>query len=223
MSRYRPGSRATRRRYLALAAAIGGSLAGCLGGDGGGDSEETATADTEGSDSTAADGTTTDAATTAETSPTAGAGASTTVATDSATPGTTTGNQLDLREANVVGVEVESTADGYRFDVTLYHDDDGEDGYANWWQVENLGGERLGRRELRHPHGTTRFTRSESIEVPDGTERVVVRGHDQTHGYGGQAMLVTLETGATEIVGQGPETQSFDGNGSGSVTTTGGG
>ncbi len=41
--------------------------------------------------------------------------------------------ELDLREANVVGVELTDESGGdYRFDVTLYHDDDGEDGYANW-------------------------------------------------------------------------------------------
>jgi hypothetical protein len=39
---------------------------------------------------------------------------------------------------------------------------------------------------------------------------VVVRGHDQTHEYGGQAMLVNLDSGATRAVDQGPESQSFD-------------
>ncbi|EJN58919.1 hypothetical protein [Halogranum rubrum] len=34
----------------------------------------------------------------------------------------------------------------------------------------------------------------------------VVRGHDQTHGYGGQATLVNLETGATRGVRQGMST-----------------
>ncbi|WP_049898362.1 hypothetical protein [Halococcus agarilyticus] len=222
MSRHRSGSTTSRRRYLALAAAIGGSLAGCLGGDGGGDDEESGTTGTNGTGTATTDGAETTMADEAGTNTAAGAGTTTATATESATQ-TTTGGQLDLREANVVGVEVESTDGGYRFDVTLYHDDDGEDGYANWWQVETLGGERLGRRELLHPHGTTRFTRSETIEVPDGTSRVVVRGHDQTHGHGGQAMVVTLETGATETVRQGPEPQSFDGSGSGTATTTDGG
>ncbi len=117
--------------------------------------------------------------------------------------------ELDLREANVVDVEWSGSSGAVRFDVTLYHDDDGEDGYANWWQVEMLDGQQLGRRELLHAHSTAPFTRSETIEIPDGVPCVVVRGHDQTHGYGGQAMLVTLESGATKAVDQGPETQSF--------------
>ena len=220
MSRHQSGSMTSRRRYLALAAAIGGSVAGCLGG--GSDSGDgDGTTVTEEAETTDSDETATDDTTAAGTSTPAETTTTSAAATQSATQ-TTTDGQFDLREANVVGVEVESSDDGYRFDVTLYHDDEGEDGYANWWQVETLNGERLGRRELLHPHGTERFTRSETIEIPNGTSRVVVRGHDRTHGYGGQAMLVTLETGATEIAEQGPEPQSFGGNGSASATTTDG-
>ncbi|WP_338729055.1 hypothetical protein [Haladaptatus sp. DJG-WS-42] len=131
--------------------------------------------------------------------------------TDTSESEMTTQTDLDLREANVMAVAFEKTGDTtYRFDVTLLHDDDGEDGYANWWQVETLAGEQLGRRELLHAHGTQEFTRSGTIEIPEGVARVVVRGHDQTHGYGGQAMSITLETGETEAVRQGSEKQSFD-------------
>ena len=35
---------------------------------------------------------------------------------------------LDLREANVVGVDVTTDGGRYTFDVTLHHDDEGEDG-----------------------------------------------------------------------------------------------
>jgi hypothetical protein len=123
--------------------------------------------------------------------------------TETTIDGTAT-QEPDLREANVVAVETESIDDdAYRFDVTLYHDDDGEDGYADWWQVETVEGEQLGRRELLHAHSTAPFTRSETIEIPSGSTCVVVRGHDQTHEYGGQAMVVTLETGTTRTVRQG--------------------
>ena len=135
-------------------------------------------------------------------------------ASETAAPATTTAtdggaDELDLREANVMGVTFEQSGDDYRFSVTLLHDDDGEDGYANWWVVESLDGTELGRRELLHAHGTQEFTRSETISIPEGTTCVVVRGHDQTHGYGGQAMLVNLETGATRAERQGPNPQSF--------------
>ena len=131
----------------------------------------------------------------------------TTTQTDST--GTARHADLDLREANVVGVTLEQQDSEYRFDVSLIHDDDGEDGYANWWQVETRAGEKLGRRELLHAHGCQVFTRSSTISVPESVSDVVVRGHDQTHGYGGQAMIVTIETGETEAVKQGAEPQSF--------------
>jgi hypothetical protein len=124
--------------------------------------------------------------------------------------GTPTGTpSLDLREANVTGVSVSGAEGTVEFDVTLYHDDDGEEGYANWWQVERLDGTRLGRRDLLHAHGTREFTRSAAIEVPEGVTCVVVRGHDQAHGYGGRAALVNLDSGVTRFVEQGPEPRSF--------------
>ena len=183
-----------RRRFVGLLASAGVTLAGCLGGDETGGATTTNSSTTEtGTTPPDSDGT----------------------ATETANGG------LDLREANVVGVEVEPMGDSYRFSVTLYHDDDGEEGYTNWWQIETLSGERLGRRELSHPHGTTRFTRSKTIEIPSSTNRVVVRGHDQTHGYGGRAMVVTLDTGEMEIVKQGPKPQEIEGADSGSMRVSG--
>jgi hypothetical protein len=120
--------------------------------------------------------------------------------------GTTAGR--DLREANVVGVAVAASGDGHRFDVTLHHDDAGEDGYADRWVVEALDGTELGRRELAHPHGTREFTRSATVDLR-GETCVVVRGHDRTHGYGGRAALVDAATGAVRVVAQGPAPRSF--------------
>jgi hypothetical protein len=188
----------SRRTVLAVAAGWLGSLAGCGGSPGAPDGTTATTA--------VADETGSPAGTTAETATAGGDRAGT---TQRETTATTAGGDLDLREANVVGVAAERRDGAYRFDVTLLHDDDGEDGYANWWQVESRDGERLGRRELLHAHGTREFTRSATVEVPDGVTEVVVRGHDQTHGYGGQAMLVKLETGATTAVRQGSEPRSF--------------
>jgi len=117
---------------------------------------------------------------------------------------------LDLREANVTVVDLERS-DNRTFDVavTLYHDDDGEDGYANWWQVESLDGERLGRRDLLHAYGTREFTRSAAIEIPEGVSGVVTRGHDRTHGYGGQTMFVNVKSGATVEKRQGSNRVDF--------------
>jgi hypothetical protein len=126
------------------------------------------------------------------------------------TTGTTSNSRLDLREANVVDVSVGSSDGDYTFDVTLDHDDDGESGYANWWQVERLDGTRLGRRELLHAHSQQPFTRSETIAIPAEVSCVVVRGHDETHEYGGQVLTVDLDSGETRAVNQGPEPRSVD-------------
>ncbi|WP_327053524.1 hypothetical protein [Halomicrococcus gelatinilyticus] len=152
----------------------------------------------------------------------ADAGTESTQSTNATGTGTTTttptAESLDLREANVVGVEYDGDGESYRFSVTLFHDDDGEPGYANWWQVETLAGDQLGRRELVHAHGTQRFTRSDTVEIPSGTRYVVVRGHDETHGYGGRAVVVDLDDGTTDAVGQGSKPQSFE-NYTATVTT----
>jgi hypothetical protein len=120
------------------------------------------------------------------------------------------GPELDRREANVVDVEFERDGTDYTFDVTLHHDDDGEEGYANWWQVERLDGDRLGRRDLLHAHSQQPFTRSDTVAIPEAVTCVVVRGHDQTHGYGGRLVVVDLDSGATTSVDQGADRQSVD-------------
>ncbi|WP_257298992.1 hypothetical protein [Haloarchaeobius sp. FL176] len=129
--------------------------------------------------------------------------------TDGAADSTGPGDR-DLREANVVDVDAEAEDGRDTFDVTLHHDDDGEDGYADWWQVERLDGSRLGRRELLHAHSQQPFTRADTVEIPADVPCVVVRGHDRTHGYGGVAMLVNVESGVTRRVAQGSEPRSFD-------------
>ena len=151
---------------------------------------------------------TTDAATTG-TRDTSDTSTSDDVATDSTSDNTGT-DDFDLREANVVDVSFEEQNETCTFDVTLHHDDDGEEGYANWWQVERLDGTRLGRRELLHAHSQQLFTRSETIDIPDGVTCVVVRGHDQTHEYGGLAIVVNLDSKETLLRDQGSERQSFD-------------
>jgi len=118
--------------------------------------------------------------------------------------------ELDLQEANVVSVEATAQQGSYEFTVGLRHDDAGEDGYADWWQIEQRDGTRLGRRDLLHSHPDEQpFERSETIDVPSDVDCVVVRGHDQTHGYGGQSVIFTLESGASRRVDQGSDPESF--------------
>jgi len=207
----------SRRRLLAAGASLAGVLlAGCSSDDESADDDGQDSGGTDTGDDSG-DGGTGDSSDTGDDSGDSGTDDSGNTGDGTGDGGTDDSNddsadgdgELDLREANVVSVTYEADGDGYRFTVGLHHDDDGEGGYANWWQVERLDGTRLGRRELRHAHSRQPFERSETLTVPSAVSCVVVRGHDQTHGYGGQAMLVDLDSGATQAVDQGQEPQSF--------------
>jgi hypothetical protein len=99
-------------------------------------------------------------------------------------------------EADVVGVEVNCNAEsGCDFHVTVLHDDEGRDHYANRWEVLTPDGEILATRELAHPHENEQpFTRSlRGVRIPDGLDEVVIRAGDSVHGYGGKTISVNLK------------------------------
>jgi hypothetical protein len=101
-------------------------------------------------------------------------------------------------EADVVGVKARSDGDGtWSFSVTVRHNDEGWDHYANQWEVLGPDGEVLGTRVLLHPHvGEQPFTRSLSgVEIPEGIRKVVVRARDSVHDDGGKTMEVELPGG----------------------------
>lgn len=99
-------------------------------------------------------------------------------------------------EVEVVAVDAEQQSDGkWRFSVTLLHDDEGWDHYANRWDVVGPDGTVYGERVLLHPHENEQpFTRSLSgVAIPDDVTSVVVRGNDSVHGLGGKEMTVELQ------------------------------
>lgn len=114
---------------------------------------------------------------------------------------------LDMREANVIAVNY--NAKSGQFDVTLVHDDDGETGYADWWQLETLDGDFIDRRVLTHRHDSKPFTRSLFVDDLSVYDYVVVRGHDHDHGYGGQLAILDVATKEYELIDQGSEAQNF--------------
>lgn len=73
----------------------------------------------------------------------------------------------------------------WRIEVTLAHGDTGWDHYADGWAVETVSGERLGYRELLHPHVNEQpFTRSlAGVPIPEGISTVHIRAHDSVHGW----------------------------------------
>ena len=98
-------------------------------------------------------------------------------------------------EADVVKVGVAPESGGaYRFRVTVRHNDEGWDHYADAWDVVGADGTVYATRVLAHPHENEQpFTRNKSgIRIPDGVKTVIVRAHDKVHGYGGKTKEVKL-------------------------------
>ena len=98
-------------------------------------------------------------------------------------------------EADILDVAVSCNSESIcRFDVTVKHDDEGWEHYANRWEVLSPDGEILATRVLAHPHVNEQpFTRSlTNVKIPSDLVEVVFRAHDLIHEYGGKEFVVKL-------------------------------
>ncbi len=95
-------------------------------------------------------------------------------------------------EADVLDVKVLPGSNGWNFQVSVRHDDQGWGHYADAWEILTPDGRLVARRVLYHPHVEEQpFTRSLShVQVPKGVEAVVIRAHDKVHGYGGKTVTL---------------------------------
>jgi hypothetical protein len=103
-------------------------------------------------------------------------------------------------EVDVISVKARALPDGkWRFDVTIEHEDEGWEHYADGWEVVGPEGNLIASRPLRHPHvGEASFTRSKTgFSIPAKLKWVTVRGHDKIHAYGGLEQKVDLTHPAT--------------------------
>lgn len=103
--------------------------------------------------------------------------------------------------ADVEAVEVGGTPNNYTFSVTVSSPDTGCEQYADWWEVIKPSGELLDRRILLHSHVNEQpFTRSSSgIEISP-TETVIIRGHMNETGYGGQVLKGSVSSGFEPLI-----------------------
>ena len=97
-------------------------------------------------------------------------------------------------EADVIKVTVERQGESYRFAVTVLHDDEGWQHYANGWDVVAPDGQIVATRVLYHPHVNEQpFTRSLSgVVIDPEITSVTIRAHDLVHGYGGEEKIVKI-------------------------------
>lgn len=103
----------------------------------------------------------------------------------------------DLDYAQVEFVKaVQSSNGSWTFSVTVRHNDEGWNHYADLWEVvDPKSGKIFARRVLAHPHETEQpFTRSQSgIVFPEDQRFVLIRARCQLHGFEGKRVLVDLK------------------------------
>ncbi len=98
--------------------------------------------------------------------------------------------------ADVISVQVSGSEGAYQFSVQVSSPDTGCDQYADWWEVLTEDGELVYRRVLLHSHvGEQPFTRSGGPAAIQAETVVWVRAHMNTGGYGGQALIGSVENG----------------------------
>ncbi len=97
-------------------------------------------------------------------------------------------------EADVLNVVIKHSFDDvYEFNVTVKHDDQGWDHYANGWEVLTPSGKVIDVRVLHHPHKNEQpFTRSMHIKIPQNISEVTIRTHDNVHKYGGEEKTLKI-------------------------------
>jgi hypothetical protein len=104
----------------------------------------------------------------------------------------------DADYAQVKSVRMVSRSDRqWDFHVSVFHNDEGWDHYANVWQIVNPADDTvIGERVLAHPHDTEQpFTRSlTGVTIPNGTGEVVVRSRCNLHEYGGKDIRILVPT-----------------------------
>jgi hypothetical protein len=103
-------------------------------------------------------------------------------------------NYVQAGEADVLEAKISAKGGSvFRIDVTVRHEDAGWDHYANRWDILDLDGNVLGSRVLAHPHDNEQpFTRSLTLELPEGISVVIIRAHDSVHGLGGVSFELAI-------------------------------
>ncbi|MEL6197664.1 MAG: hypothetical protein AAFT19_07445 [Pseudomonadota bacterium] len=98
-------------------------------------------------------------------------------------------------DVEIVDVKAVPGPDGWRFDVTLLHEDTGWDHYADAWRVVGPDGQVYGTRTLAHPHVDEQpFTRSLSrVAIPQDVTSVTIEAHDSVHGWSPMEFMVSLD------------------------------
>jgi len=93
-------------------------------------------------------------------------------------------------------VATQKSGSAWCFDVSVRHNDQGWNHYADGWEIIDLEGNQIGYRQLGHPHDNEQpVTRSQcNIKISSGTSKVLVRAKCNKHGFGGKPIFVDLNS-----------------------------
>jgi desulfoferrodoxin (superoxide reductase-like protein) len=103
-------------------------------------------------------------------------------------------NNLDYAQVEFVEL-VRLSPNEYRVSVTVLHNDEGWDHYADAWQIVNQEtGEIIAERILAHPHDNEQpFTRSiNRVRFAETQTMLVVRAKCNIHGFGGREVVIDM-------------------------------
>jgi len=103
-------------------------------------------------------------------------------------------NLVSAGQADIIDAKVVPSGDGWRFTVSIEHEDTGWDHYADSWRVVTEDGDLLGERTLLHPHeGEQPFTRSlDGVQIPNNVKVVYIEAHDSVHGWSTQRAKIII-------------------------------
>ena len=106
-------------------------------------------------------------------------------------------------EVSIVNVKAHQSSDKtWSFAVTLKHNDEGWDHYANEWQVLAPDNKILATRTLYHPHVNEQpFTRNTSgVKIPADMTTVYIIAKDTVHGLAKKAAEINLKTNEVNAI-----------------------
>jgi hypothetical protein len=101
---------------------------------------------------------------------------------------------LLAKEVEITKVELEPTGSTWTVHVTLRHDDQGFEHYANGWRLVDAKKNVIAAQELYHPHDKKKsFTDSKAnIKIPSQTKLVFLEAQAKPHGWSKQRVRIDL-------------------------------
>jgi len=106
-------------------------------------------------------------------------------------------------DVEIVSAKLNKNSDDtWNVDVTLKHEDEGWDHYADNWRIVDSKGNILGDRVLYHPHVNEQpFTRSLSnIMISKGVRTVYIEAHDKVHGWTKKRLRIDLNNAVDGVL-----------------------